>query len=100
MRGCCCFLFFYLVPFAAVAGAAEVETARLANIATRAAVGGVAGTPIPGFVLGGAGTKPIIVRAVGPTLGGFGVSGVLADPQVNVVSDGRPMTTGAHPMLR
>lgn len=93
MRGCCCFLFFYLVPFAAVAGAAEVETARLANIATRAAVGGVAGTPIPGFVLGGAGTKPIIVRAVGPTLGGFGVSGVLADPQVNVVSDGAVVAT-------
>ena len=99
MRGCCCFLFFYLVPFAAVAGAAEVETARLANIATRAAVGGVAGTPIPGFVLGGAGTKPLVIRAVGPTLAGFGVTGVLAetkdlaDPQVNVVSDGAVVAT-------
>jgi hypothetical protein len=41
-------------------------TARLINIATRVALGGAAGTPIPGFVLSGTGTKQMLVRAVGP----------------------------------
>ncbi len=69
-----------------MSAAAEADTARLVNIAARVAVGGVAGTPIPGFVLGGSGPKSVLVRAVGPTLGGFGVSGVLADPRLTVVS--------------
>ena len=61
-------------------------TARLINIATRVALGGAAGTPIPGFVLGGTGTKQMLVRAVGPTLTAFGVAGVLADPRLSLVS--------------
>ncbi len=76
-----------LLTLAVGAGwAADEGTARLVNIATRAAVGGAAGSPIPGFVLSGSATKPIIVRAVGPTLGGFGVTGVLADPRLSLVS--------------
>ena len=63
-----------------------VNTARLVNIATRVAVGGTAGTPIPGFVLSGTGSKSMLVRAVGPTLAAFGVGGVLADPRLSLVS--------------
>ncbi len=59
-------------------------TARLVNIAARVALGGAAGTPITGFVLGGAGTKTMVIRAVGPTLAGFGVSGVLGDPHLTL----------------
>jgi len=69
-------------PVATVVEPGTTGTARLVNIAARVAVGGAAGTPIPGFVLGGAGTKAMLVRAVGPTLTGFGVSGVLADPRL------------------
>jgi len=61
-------------------------TARLINIATRAALGGVAGTPIAGFSLGGTGTKAMLARAIGPTLGAFAVTGVLADPRLSLVS--------------
>lgn len=68
------------------AWAADAEPARLVNIATRAAIGGAAGAPVPGFVLRGSGAKSVIVRAVGPTLSGFGVSGVLADPRLNLVT--------------
>jgi hypothetical protein len=78
---------------AVIAAAADADTARLVNIATRAAVGGAAGTPIPGFVLSGGGTKSIIVRAVGPTLGSFGVSGVLADPRLSIVSGNATIAT-------
>ena len=76
-----------------LARAAEGDTARLINIATRTAVGGVAETPIPGFVLTGTGNKSVVVRAVGPTLGGFGVGGVLADPQVSLVSGAGTMAS-------
>lgn len=63
------------------AGEAPQNTARLANLSARVAVGGVAGTPIPGFVLSGAGEKAMLVRAVGPTLTALGVNGALADPR-------------------
>ena len=60
--------------------------AYLANISTRVPVGGPAGTPIPGFTLGGAGAKTMVVRAVGPTLAGFGVGSVLADPRLSILN--------------
>ncbi len=61
-------------------------TARLVNLATRAAVGGAAGTPIAGFAVGGTGAKRLLLRAVGPGLAAFGVSGALADPALSVVA--------------
>jgi hypothetical protein len=70
----------------ATASVGSTGTARLTNIASRVALGGAAGTPITGFVLGGTGTKAMLVRAVGPTLAAFGVSGVLADPQLSLLS--------------
>jgi hypothetical protein len=40
-----------------------------------------------GFVVGGSGTRNILVRAIGPTLGtAFGVSGVVTDPQLILYS--------------
>lgn len=53
--------------------------ARVTNLSARAAVGGAAGTPILGFVVAG-GEQRVIVRGIGPGLAGFGVSGALADP--------------------
>ncbi len=70
----------------AAAAVGSTGTARLVNIATRVALGGAAGTPIPGFVLSGTGTKQMLVRAIGPTLTAFGVTGVLADPRLSLVS--------------
>lgn len=74
---------FGLLP---AGSAAEPPTARLINIATRVTVGGQAGTPIPGFVVGGTGSRQVLVRAVGPALGSFGVGGVLADPKLSLIS--------------
>ena len=62
--------------------AASAQSAYLLNVATRAPVGGAAGNPIPGFVLAGQGTKQVLVRAAGPGLGAFGVTGALADPRL------------------
>ena len=66
--------------------AAEADPARLTNIATRAQIGGSAGTPIAGFVIGGSGTKTMLARAAGPALTGFGVADALADPSLALLS--------------
>jgi len=71
---------------AAIVAVGSSGTARLINVATRAQLGGAAGTPIAGFVLTGIGTKAMLVRAVGPTLANFNVSGALADPRLSLVS--------------
>lgn len=71
---------------AATASVGATGTARLVNIATRATLGGTAGTPVSGFVLAGTGTKPILARATGPTLATFGLSGFLANPRLSLVS--------------
>lgn len=42
-------------------------------------------TPIIiGFIIQGTGTKTVLLRGVGPGLAAFGLTGVLADPQINV----------------
>lgn len=54
---------------------------QLLNIATRARVETGDNVLIGGFITGGGnGTTRVIVRALGPSLAGFGIPGVLADP--------------------
>jgi len=57
---------------------------RLINISTRAEVGTGANILIPGFVISGSGTETLLIRADGPSLTQFGVSGVLAQPSLSV----------------
>ncbi|HUR56332.1 MAG TPA: PQQ-dependent sugar dehydrogenase, partial [Opitutaceae bacterium] len=52
---------------------------QLLNLAARAAVGTGGDVLIPGFVIAGA-PKPVLVRAVGPTLRQFGLGDALAAP--------------------
>jgi hypothetical protein len=55
---------------------------RLLNISSRASVGTGANVEIAGFVISGptGSTEQVLVRAGGPSLSQFGVSGVLAQP--------------------
>ncbi len=57
-----------------------VPQAALFNISTRLNVGTGDNVLIGGFIVTGTQPKEVIVRAIGPTLGEFGVSGALADP--------------------
>lgn len=59
-------------------------TARLINISTRAMVGTGSNILIPGFVVSGSGTETLLIRADGPSLSQFGVTGVLAKPSLSV----------------
>lgn len=53
---------------------------RLANLSTRGEVGTGGNALIAGFVLSGTQPRRVLIRAVGPMLSNFGVSGALADP--------------------
>ncbi len=65
----------------------RVATEKLLNIATRGAVGGSTGEMIAGFVLRGDAPKAVMIRAIGPALGGFGVAGVLTAPRLELFRD-------------
>jgi hypothetical protein len=60
------------------------RTDRLANISTRGRVGIGEDVMIAGFVVTGTAARPVLVRAIGPALAGFGLSGVLADPRLRL----------------
>ncbi len=60
--------------------------ARLVNVSARNRVGLGDDILIAGFAIAGTGAKRLLIRAVGPTLAGFGVTGVLADPKLEIYS--------------
>jgi streptogramin lyase len=72
------------VALAEVYEVSSSGTARLANISTRATVGTGGNILIPGFYISGTGTEQLLVRADGPALSQFNVSGVLAQPTLSV----------------
>jgi YVTN family beta-propeller protein len=57
---------------------------RIANISTRGKVETGDNVMIGGFILGGDQATTVVVRAIGPALAQFGVSGVLGDPMLEV----------------
>jgi hypothetical protein len=69
-------------------------TADLINISTRAFVGTESNVEIGGFVVRGSQPEKVLIRAVGPTLSEFGVTGLLAQPSLSVVdSSGNTVAT-------
>ncbi len=67
----------------------DTSATHAANISTRGRVSSGEEVLIGGFIVGGRTTKQIIVRAIGPSLGGSGLA-VLADPAVELHgSDGQ-----------
>jgi hypothetical protein len=63
---------------------ASLAGGQLYNISTRATVGTASEILIPGFVISGSAGKTVLIRGVGPTLGSFGLDGVLIDPVLTV----------------
>ncbi len=70
--------------------------ARLINVSTRGFVGTGSNALVPGFVIGGAGPKQLLIRAVGPGLAPFGVTDLLLDPQLAVIPLGKTTTVAAN----
>jgi hypothetical protein len=67
---------------------AGTGVAGLVNLSARTRVGTGAEVLIAGFVIAGTEPKRLLIRGVGPALAGFGVGGVLADPQLALFRQG------------
>lgn len=61
---------------------------RLGNLSTRTEVGAGAHVLVSGFVVGPGDTKKILLRAVGPALSSFAVTGTLGDPVLRLFDAG------------
>jgi sugar lactone lactonase YvrE len=65
---------------------------RLINVSALKNIG--AGLAV-GFVIDGIGQRAVLIRAVGPTLASFGLTGLLADPKLELF-DGQSRSIGAN----
>lgn len=63
-----------------------VITPRFASFSVRAGPGVDAQALSLGFTVGAGSGKPVLLRAVGPTLASFGLTAVLADPRLQLAS--------------
>jgi len=61
-----------------------VAAEKLANISTRVSAGTDDNRLIGGFIISGTAPKKVIIRAMGPSLGNFGVTSALADPTLEL----------------
>jgi hypothetical protein len=65
----------------------EVNSARLVNLSILTTLPASGDSFTLGYVVGGSGTagaKPLVIRAVGPSLGALGVPGTLDDPKLEL----------------
>ena len=77
------------------ASEAVLATQRLSSISTRARVGLGDSVVIAGFIITGQESKSVMIRAVGPTLASFAVSGTVAAPKLDLyrVGTSTPIAT-------
>jgi hypothetical protein len=70
------------------AGVSAPARPRLINASVQKTID-AGGSLTAGFVIGGSNARTVLVRAVGPSLGGFGVPGTMSDPQLTLHGGGR-----------
>jgi hypothetical protein len=73
-----------------------VSSPRLINLSALAVVGTGGDLLIAGFNLAGSGNQRLLVRAVGPTLGLFGVGDPLVDPRLELRAAGASTATAEN----
>ena len=61
-----------------------LSNSKLVNMSTRGSVGTLDNVLISGFIVGDVESATVVVRALGPSLASFGVSGVLSDPILTI----------------
>lgn len=80
---------------ASLAATAETDrptvNTRLANLSVRSPAGSGVNTLVVGFAISGPSPKPILIRAIGPTLANFGVPGPMTDPILTVYRGAAPI---------
>jgi len=73
-----------------------VATEILANTSVRAKVGEGSSVLIAGFVVGGSGSKRVLIRGVGPALEQFDVQGAVGDPNITLFRAGESGPVGSN----
>jgi alpha-tubulin suppressor-like RCC1 family protein len=71
----------------------DADRSQLVNLSTRLSVSPEAGSAIAGFVIAGPVPAKILLRAVGPGLADFGMTGMLAQPQLSLRSSTAEIAT-------
>ena len=61
-----------------------LSNSKLRNMSTRGSVGTGDNVLISGFIVGDVASATVVVRALGPSLASYGVSGVLSDPTLTI----------------
>jgi hypothetical protein len=62
----------------------RTSSSRAGNVSTRGQVGTGDNIMIGGFIIGGSAAKPVVIRAIGPSLSQFNVPNPLADPYLEL----------------
>jgi hypothetical protein len=75
------------------AGTYQVTAPRIVNLSALTALP-AGGTLSAGFFLGGSTSRTVLVRAMGPTLAGLGLSGVMADPLLTLTTSNGTFVVG------
>jgi hypothetical protein len=77
-------------------GTYTLASPRLVNLSTRVQVGTGGGILIAGFVIGGSTSETVLIRASGPALAPFGVTGTLPDPKLTLFAAGASTPLGSN----
>jgi len=75
-----------LTVLASESAGGATGSARITNLSIRTNVGTGTNALTVGFEINGTGSKQLLIRAVGPTLASFGISGVLSNPQLSLLN--------------
>jgi hypothetical protein len=75
---------------------ASANTTRLVNLSVRSFAGPGDEALIVGFVIGGNGSKQVLVRGIGPSLAQFGISNAIAAADLTLYSGGQAIQTNAN----
>jgi hypothetical protein len=75
---------FSLAALACLVAPAALHAQRVVNLSTRTQVGTGTNAPIIGFVVEAGEPKQVLIRAAGPSLSTFGLSGLLSNPRLEV----------------
>jgi len=75
------------------AGTYQVTSPRIVNLSALTILP-AGGTLSAGFFLGGSTSRTVLIRAIGPTLAGLGITGLMADPKLTLVTSAGTFVAG------
>ncbi len=82
------------VTFQGANADARSDAEKLINVSTRSRTGTATDSLIAGFIITGTVPKPVLVRAIGPTLANFGVGDVLGAARLEVFHGSTSLAVG------